>query len=103
MPRIELYSSPWCPWCWKSRLLLRSKGVHFAKIPIRMFLGVKLPTANLRRMVQRTGGDSTVPQIFVDGHYLGTDDTLEELDRAGRLDDILAGHTPVPDDRFTGQ
>jgi len=96
MPRIEIYSSPWCPWCWKARLLLRGKGVRFEKIPIRMYLGIKLPTANLRTMIERTGGDSTVPQIFIDGRYLGTDDTLEELDRKGRLEDILSGLAPPP-------
>ncbi len=77
-------------------MLLRRKGVEFTKIPIRMYLGLKLPTANLRMMTQRSGGDATIPQIFVDGHYLGTDDTLEDLDRQGRLEDILRGKTPVP-------
>ena len=96
MLRVEIYCSPWCVWCWRSRLLLRSKGIHFDKIPIRMWLGIKLPSKNYRRMVERTAGDGTVPQIFVDDHYLGTDDTLAELDRQGRLDDILAGRVPVP-------
>lgn len=90
-PRVEIYSSPFCPWCWKARWLLRSKGIDYVKIPIRMYLGIKLPTPTLRRMTQRTGGDTTVQQIFVDGQYLGTDDTLEDLDQAGRLDDILSG------------
>lgn len=96
MRRIEVYSSPWCPWCWKARLLLRSKGFSFVKIPIRMYLVIKLPTSHLRTMIERSGGDSTVPQIFVDGHYLGTDDTLEDLDRQGRLEEILSGQAPIP-------
>lgn len=96
MPRIEIYSSPWCPWCWKARGLLRAKGVDFVTIPIRMYLGVKLPTRRFREMVERTGGDSTVPQIFVDGAYLGTDDDLVDLDGAGRLDDILSGRVAPP-------
>ena len=76
-------------------MLLRSKGVEFTRIPIRMYLGIKLPTANLRTMIQRSGGDATIPQIFIDGHYLGTDDTLDDLDRQGRLEDILHGRAPI--------
>ena len=97
MPRIEVYSSPWCPFCWQARRLLASKGVDYVKIPIRMYLGIKLPTARYRHMVAATGGDGTIPQIFVDGRYLGTEETLDALDREGRLDDILAGRAPVPD------
>ena len=99
MPRIEIYSSPLCPWCWLARWRLRRKGIHYNRIPIRMYMGIKLPTASFRRMVERTGGDSTVPQIFVDGQYLGTDDSLEQLDRDGRLENILKGHVPVPSPR----
>jgi glutaredoxin 3 len=96
MPRIEIYSSPLCPWCWRARLLLRNMGVKYDKIPIRMYAGIKLPTANFRTMVSRSGGDSTVPQIFVDGTYLGTDDDLDELNKDGRLQQILSGNLPVP-------
>lgn len=96
MPRVEIYSSPFCPYCWRALLLLRRKGVACEKIPIRYFIGVRLPTRRFREMVARTGGDVTIPQIFVGGQYLGTDDDLSALDRAGRLDDILAGRSPVP-------
>jgi glutaredoxin 3 len=93
MADIEIYSSPFCPFCWMARLLLRKRGVRYRLIPIRMYLGFKLPTANLRDMVRRTGGDSTIPQIFVDGQYLGDDDTLLELARSGELESRLGGST----------
>lgn len=96
MPKVEIYSSPFCPFCWSARSILRRKGIDFEIRPIRFYLGVKLPTRTYRDMIARTGGDGTIPQIFVDGRYLGTDDTLEELDREGRLDDILTGRLPPP-------
>ncbi len=96
MPRIEMYSSPLCPYCWQARWLLRRKGVEVVKIPIRMYFGVKLPTLAYRQMVERSGGDTTVPQIFVDGAYLGTEEHLAQLDAAGELDGILAGDRPPP-------
>ncbi len=97
MTQIEIYSSPFCPFCWQARWRLHRKGAKAVKIPIRMYLGIKLPTRNLRRMIERSGGDSTVPQIFVDGRYLGTEENLERLDRAGQLDAILQGRLPPPD------
>lgn len=96
MAHVEVCSSPFCPYCWQARLLLYRKGVKIDKIPIRMYLGVKLPTRALKQMVARSGGDPTVPQIFVDGHYLGTDEDLVLLEKAGQLDDILAGRRPPP-------
>lgn len=96
MPRIEIYSSPLCPFCWQARWLLRRKGVEVHKIPIRMYLGVKLPTRAFREMVERSGGDTTVPQIFVDGVYLGTEEHLARLEAAGQLNGILSGQRPVP-------
>lgn len=99
MADIEVYSSAWCPYCWAARRLLRGKGVRFRRIPIRMYFGIKLPTRAYREMVVRTGGDTTVPQIFVDGRYLGTDDTLWELEKAGRLDQALQGQPVEPSAR----
>jgi glutaredoxin 3 len=94
LAHVEIYSSPWCPYCWLARWLLKRKGVAYQIRPIRFYLGIKLPTRNFRDMVERTDGDSTIPQIFVDGRYLGTDDTLQELESLGRLDDALRGGSP---------
>ena len=52
-------------------------------------MGIKFPTRNYRDMVQRTGGERTIPQIFVDEQYLGDEETLAELERQGKLDQAL--------------
>jgi len=64
-----------------------------------MYLGVKLPTLAYRQMVERSGGDRTVPQIFVDGQYLGTEEQLAQLEATGQIDEILAGKHPPPASR----
>lgn len=51
-----------------------------------------MPTKNFKEMVRRTGGEKTIPQIFVDGQYLGTEETLEELDKRGELKSRLGGN-----------
>ena len=93
MPKVEIYLSPFCGYCWKARLMLWRKGIRYTKIPIRFYFGFKLPTANFKEMLRRTGGDGTIPQIFVDGEYLGTEETLDELKRRGELEKLL---TAVP-------
>ncbi len=41
-------------------------------------------------MIERSGGQSTVPQIFIDDRHIGGSDDLAALDRQGDLDALLA-------------
>jgi glutaredoxin 3 len=41
-------------------------------------------------MIQRTKGRMTVPQIFVGQIHVGGNDDLQALERAGKLDPLLA-------------
>ncbi len=82
---IEIYTQPFCPYCTRAMTLLTDKGVAFKKIDAPQ------GTPARAEAVARSGGRSTVPQIFVDGKHLGGCDDLLALDRAGRLDALLAG------------
>jgi len=84
MPKVEVYSKFTCPFCYRAKALLKSKGVDFEEIEVSMG-GEKRAT-----MIQRSGGGSTVPQIFIDGAHIGGSDDLAALDRAGKLDALLA-------------
>ncbi len=42
------------------------------------------------KMVERAHGGYTVPQIFVGATHVGGSDELHALDRAGKLDPLLA-------------
>lgn len=85
MQPVELYTSPLCGYCHAAKRLLTDKGVGFSEID--------LSRAPERRaeMVQRAGGRRTVPQIFVGETHVGGFDDLYALDRAGKLDPLLAG------------
>ena len=85
MPSIDIYTQPWCPYCARAVNLLTKKGVAFREID------APHGTAEREESIQRSGGRSTVPQIFVDGRYIGDSDRLMELERAGKLDALLAG------------
>lgn len=79
MPRVEIYTSPYCPYCHRAKRLLDAKGVAYEEIDV---------IANPKRkpeMIQRADGRTTVPQIFVDDEGLGGCDDIHALDRAGKL------------------
>ncbi len=83
MPDIEIYTQPWCPYCARAVSLLNSKGVTFREID------APHGTAERQESVRRSGGRSTVPQIFIAGRHIGGCDELVALDRAGKLDPLL--------------
>lgn len=85
MPRVEIYSSPFCPYCHRAKALLDRKGVKYEEIDV-----VAEPSRRAE-MTKRAGGHHTVPQIFVDGEHIGDCDGIHAMDRRGQLDPILQG------------
>jgi len=83
MPRVEMYSTTFCPYCARARSLLESKGVTWEEIDLYA------EPDRRPEMVQRAKGRTTVPQIFIDGEHIGGSDDLAALDRAGKLDGKL--------------
>ena len=84
MPIVEIYSKTTCFYCWRAKHLLDTKGVEYQEIVID-FGGPKR-----EEMIQRANGRTTVPQIFIDGRHIGGCDDLFALDRAGKLDELIA-------------
>ena len=85
MAKIEIYMTPSCPYCLSAKALLTRKGAAFVEID------VSGNPEGRRKMVERAHGGYTVPQIFIDGDHIGGSDELHMLDRAGKLDPLLAG------------
>ena len=85
MASIEMYYRDLCGFCARAEQLLSSKGVDVRRINIWEVEGAK------EEMVQRSGGRTTVPQIFIDGQHIGGSDDLFDLDFQGKLDALLGG------------
>jgi len=85
MPEIEIYTQPWCPYCSRAKRILDAKGAEYREIE------ASYGTPGREDSVRRSGGRTTVPQIFIDGRPVGGCDDLEALDRAGKLDALLHG------------
>ncbi|MGH1375776.1 MAG: glutaredoxin 3 [Alphaproteobacteria bacterium] len=85
MAKIEIYTWSTCPYCKRAKSLLDKKGVKYTNHDITG------DDAGRSKMIERTGGPKSVPQIFVnDVHYGGCDD-IHMLDANGELDGILNG------------
>ncbi|SLN33820.1 Glutaredoxin-3 [Roseovarius gaetbuli] len=84
MKPVEIYSSPLCGFCHAAKRLLKQKGVNFSEV------NVLAQPARKSEMLKRANGRHTVPQIFVGDTHVGGYDDLSALDRAGKLDALLA-------------
>lgn len=84
MKPVEIYTSPLCGYCHMAKRLLSSKGVDFTEMDVLDDPDKKA------EMVQRANGGRTVPQIFIGDIHVGGSDELHALERAGKLDALLA-------------
>jgi glutaredoxin 3 len=83
MPKVEIYTQPWCPYCARAKALLERKGVAYTEI------NAPHGTPERAESIRRSGGRTTVPQVFIDDRHIGGSDDLIALDRAGKLDPLL--------------
>ena len=84
MATVEIYIKAFCPYCTRAMRLLTSKGVSPDEIDITM------GGSRRAEMIERAGGRTTVPQIFIEGRHIGGSDDLAALDARGGLDPLLA-------------
>jgi glutaredoxin 3 len=82
--KVEIYSSPFCGYCARAKSLLGRKNVGYIEYD------VLADSSKRDEMVERAGGRTTVPQIFIDDRHVGGCDELHELDREGRLDALIS-------------
>ena len=84
MPTVTIFTTQFCPYCTMAKRLLTQKSVAFDEIDV----GGK---PALRAEMEEKSGRHTVPQIWIGTTHVGGCDDLHDLDRAGRLDSLLAG------------
>ena len=82
MARIEIYTTPTCPYCHAAKALLADKGADYTEISA-------LDPAVREAMTARAHGRRTVPQIFIGDTHVGGYDDMAALDRQGGLDPLL--------------
>ncbi|MDP9526394.1 glutaredoxin 3 [Pseudomonas protegens] len=83
MPKVIVYSSDYCPYCSRAKQLLGSKGVAFEEIKVD-------GKPQVRADMAQKAGRTSVPQIWIGATHVGGCDDLFALERAGKLDVLLA-------------
>jgi glutaredoxin 3 len=83
VPTIEIYTKIFCPYCWRAKHLLDSKGLEYVEI------SVDFGGEPRQQMLGRANGRSTVPQIFIGEQHIGGCDDLVALERSGELDSLV--------------
>ena len=82
MPSVTLYTTRFCPFCVRAKMLLDSKKVEYQEIAVDY-------DAEQRQTMQRLSGQRTVPQIWIRDQHVGGCDELYQLEREGGLDTLL--------------
>lgn len=83
MKPVIVYSSDYCPFCIRAKQLLQSKGVPFEEIKVD-------GNPQVRAEMSQKAGRTSVPQIWIGSTHVGGCDDLYALERAGKLDSLLA-------------
>jgi glutaredoxin 3 len=83
MPKVEIYTQPFCGYCSRAKRLLDDKGVAYDEIDVMMH------PSRRREMLARAEGRTSTPQIFIDDKGIGGSDELAALNRSGELDRVL--------------
>lgn len=82
MSKVEIYTTPTCPYCIAAKALLRRKGIVYEETDVSR-------DPQIRAAMTQRAGRRSVPQIFIDGRHIGGCDDLHALDGKGKLDGIL--------------
>ncbi len=82
-PRVKIYSTGRCPICDKTKTLLNKWGIAYLEVR------VDSDRAGLIEMSRITDGARSVPQITIDGRWIGSFMDLTELHMEGELDGLM--------------
>jgi glutaredoxin 3 len=83
MADVTVYSTTMCPFCDGAKALLRKRGVEFTEVNMTR-------SADDRDKLTALTGGWSFPQVVINGNVVGGFDELRAVDRAGKLDDLLA-------------
>ena len=83
MKNITMYSGPLCNFCEAAKRLFLRNNLEFKEIDISTKDGLR------DEMIKKANGKRTIPQIFFDNFHVGGYVELRELEKTGKLNNIL--------------
>ena len=83
MKNITMYTGPLCNFCDAAKRLFARNNLSYKEIDISTKDGLR------DEMIKKANGKRTIPQIFFDNHHVGGYMELRELEKTGKLNNIL--------------
>ena len=80
---IIIYTSSLCGFCYSAKSLLKKKDIPFDEIDIDLDYSKK------NEMIKKSGGRTSVPQIFFKNHHIGGCDDLYKLEKNNGLENFV--------------
>ena len=77
-----MYTTKWCGYCVRAKMLLEGKGIPYEEVVLD-------DDPDFRRRLHELTGGWTVPQILIDDTPIGGYTELWRLDKSGALDGKL--------------
>jgi len=89
MAKVDIYTKAYCPYCTHALALLEQKLLAHTSLQVKK-ISIDGDMALREKMIERSGGEYTVPQIFIDDVHVGGCDELVALEMNSQLDAMLA-------------
>ena len=83
MKNIIMYTGPLCNFCDAAKRLFERNNLSYKEIDISTKDGLR------DEMIKKANGKRTIPQIFFDDQHVGGYVELRELEKTGKLNNIL--------------
>lgn len=80
---IVIYTSQHCPYCDRAKALLDRKKAQYQVIDVTN------NQTEREKLIKKSNGMRTVPQIFIDDQHIGGFDDINKLDVQGKLNDMI--------------
>ena len=80
---MVIYTSSLCGYCYRAKSLLKKKNIPFEEIDI------DLDYSKRNEMIKKSGGRTSVPQIFFKDHHIGGFDDLNKLEEDNGLENFV--------------
>ena len=83
MTRVTIYSTGTCPICDKTKTLLKKWGIDYHEVRL------DIDRTKHKEFMQLTEGAHSVPQLLIDGKWIGGFSELTEMHMDGELDELM--------------
>ena len=82
MPKVIIYGTLMCPYCFSAKRMLKQHGIEFNEIRVDQNMKLK------QEMINKSGR-FTVPQIFINEYHVGGYDDLVKHSKDGKLQKLM--------------